>query len=74
MTTMIHRRDLLMGLGICSRTLARWADKGKLPPPDVDINPRSQWWKPETLAAAGLGLASQQTPATSGDVPEETPT
>jgi predicted site-specific integrase-resolvase len=59
MTTMIHRRDLLTVLGICSRTLARWADKGKLPPPDVDINPRSQWWKPETLEKAGISCRTQ---------------
>jgi hypothetical protein len=57
---MIHRRDLRARLGICARTLARWAKSGKVPPPDVNVNSRSQWWHPATLEAAGLWVEASQ--------------
>lgn len=64
---LIHRRDILLMLGVCAKTLSRWRESGKLPEPDVNINPRSQWWKVGTLAAAGLAVANQPTPEASAD-------
>lgn len=55
---MIHRRDIIHALNINPKTFSRWCKSGKVPPPDTNINPQSQWWKADTLAKAGIILPS----------------
>lgn len=64
---LIHKKDLIQTLGICAKTLKRWRDAGRLPPPDVDVNPHSQWWRPDTLQQAGFEVASPPTLEASAD-------
>ena len=72
MTAMIHRRDLRATLGVCGKTLTKYIRNKVVPPPDLQVSSKDQWWWPSTLEAAGL--ASPQTPATSGAAQVETQT
>lgn len=56
MTPMIHRRDLLLILGVCGKTLSKYIKTDVIPEPDLAVSPREQWWKPDTLEAAGVAV------------------
>lgn len=59
---LVKRSALLTALGISSETLRRWLASGKCPRPDIDMGNGQQWWHPETLARAGIRLASTPEP------------
>lgn len=61
---MISRTDLRKTLDVSGETLRVWLRAGKLPPPDVNLSQRAQWWKPETLAAVGIHITIPTGPAT----------
>lgn len=60
--SMISRRELRAALKISGETLRVWRIAGKLPPPDVNMSERSQWWRLDTLEAAGIRLAAANPP------------
>ena len=53
----VTRARLMAALGdICSATLRRYRKSGKVPPPDIDLSPRTQVWNRSTLRAAGINI------------------
>lgn len=52
----IYRHDLREILQVTSETLRRWAESGKLPPPDVNFSLKCRGWKLSTLRKAGINI------------------
>lgn len=51
----IWRQELQRTLGVSLDTMTRYMKTpGKLPPPDVKLNPKKTGWKVSTLHAAGI--------------------
>ncbi len=67
MTDSLRRHELRAALGVSGETLRRYIRDRKLPPPDIDLGPKAQWWHRATLEAAGIRLpqATPPTPASS---------
>ena len=52
----IWRKDLCAQCKVCSETVRRWLNSGKLPKPDVEISRRTMGWKLSNLRAAGIDI------------------
>lgn len=54
--TIIRPSDLRRTLKVCSETMRRWIQAGKLPPYDVRLSQKTCGWKRSTLKAAGVDV------------------
>ena len=69
---MFKRRDLRRLLGnISGETLRIWLKDKKLPPPDISLSAKSQFWSRASLERAGVRLPgpAQMVPAAESNTP-----
>lgn len=50
----IKRGDLPKLIGVCSDTVRKMVNAGKLPPLDVNLSRKTRGWKRSTLVAHGV--------------------